>query len=242
MGGILASMRHAYALTLGCLALSACGGDGNGDAGGGSVVKRAIEPEAQQHAESILLTLSDFPDGWRAEAAAADDEDDEEAFNECVGADYSGVIIIGEGQSDDFATGETPVASSDVAVFESEQMATQALAVRAGGLEGDKADICIPELLGEPPADTEITGAEVGELSFTPPSGVDDAAAWQFAITIQGEGGSQDEGLSVTVYADQVVLRNGNTIASVTTTDIATPFDPELRDELVAAVAARMAE
>jgi hypothetical protein len=232
-------MRHAFALTLGCLALSACGGDGNGDSGS---VKRAIEPEAEQQAESILLTLSDFPDGWRAEAAAADDEDDQEAFNECVGADYSGFTIIGEAESDDFLMGETAVASSDVAVFESGQMATQALAERADGLEGDKADICIPELLGELPGDTEITGAEVGELSFTPPPGVDDAAAWQFAITIQGEVGSQDEGLSVTVYADQVVFRNGDTIASVTTTDIAAPFDPELRDELVAAVAARMSE
>jgi hypothetical protein len=234
-------MKHVLALTISCLALSACGGDDNGDSGG-SQVKRAIEPEAEQHAESILLTLSDFPDGWRAEATAAEDEDDQEAFNECVGADYSGLTIIGEAHSDDFLMGDTAVASSDVAVFESEQMATQAYAEWADALEADEADTCLPKLLGEPPGDVEITSVEVDELSFTPPAGVDDADAWQVAVTIEGKAGSQDEGLSVTVYSDLVVLRNGDTNPSVTTTDIATQFDPEVRDQLVAAVATRMAE
>lgn len=133
--------------------------------------------------------------------------------------------------------GETAVASSDVAVFESEQMATQAYAERADGMEG-----CLPELLGELPGDVEITSVEVDEFSFTPPAGVDDADAWQVAVTIEGKAGSQDEGLLVTVYSDLVVLRNGNTIPSVTTTDIATRCDLELRDQLVAAVAARMAQ
>jgi hypothetical protein len=200
-----------------------------------------IEPAAQQRAESIVLTLSDFPDGWRAEADTAEDEDDQEAFNECVGADYSAFTIIGEAQSDDFWTGEA-VVSASVAVFESEQMTAQAFAERAAGFEGEEADTCIPELFGEPPGEAELTSAEVGELSFTPPAGVDTADAWQVAVTIDGMAGSQDEGLSVTAYGDQVMLRNGDTITTVTTTDIATPFDPELRDELVAAVAARMAE
>lgn len=245
-------MKHAFALILGCFVLSACGGDGNGensgggdgngDSGGGSQFKRAIEPEPQQHAESILLTLSDFPDGWRAEADTTEDENDQEAFNECVGADYSGLTIIGEANSDDFVTGETAaVVSASVAEFESEQMATQAFAERAASLKGDEADRCIPKLLGGPPADVEVTSAEVGELNVTTPPGVDEADAWQLAVTIEGKAGSQDEGLSVTVYGDQVMLRSGETITTVTTTDIA-PFDPELRDELVATVAGRMAE
>jgi len=235
-------MRHGLAVTLGCLALSACGGDGNGESAGGSEPKLAIEPEAQERAESIVLTLSDFPRGWRAEEAAGEGEADLEVFNDCVGADYSGFILIGEGQSDDFAMGETAVASSSVAVFESEQMATQAFAERAESLEGDQADTCLPELLGEPPGDVEMTSAEIGELSFTPPAGVDDAGAWQLAVQIEGKAGSQDEDLSVTVYGDLVALRNGDTITTVTTTDIASTFDPELRDQLVTAVAGRVSE
>jgi hypothetical protein len=215
-------------------------GTANGDSGGS--IQRAIEPEAQQRAESIVLTLSDFPDGWRAEADTAEDEDDEEAFNECVGADYSGLTIIGEAHSDDFWTGETAVVSAVVAVFESEQMAKQAFAERAAGFEDEDANACLPQLFGEPPGDAELTSAEVGELSFTPPAGVDAADAWQVAVTVEEKAGSQNEGLSVTAYADQVMLRSGDTITTVTTTDLGTPFDPELRDELVAAVAGRMAE
>ncbi len=74
-----------------------------------AAIKRAIEPEAQQRAESIVLTLSDFPDGWQAEADTAEDDADQEAFNECVGADYSGLTIIGEAHSDDFLMGEAVV-------------------------------------------------------------------------------------------------------------------------------------
>jgi hypothetical protein len=57
-----------------------------------------------------------------------------------------------------------------------------------------------------------------------------------------GKAGSQAEGLSVAAYVDLVQLRNGDQTAEVTTTDLQTPLDPELRDELVAAVAERMAD
>jgi hypothetical protein len=235
-------MRRALALTLWCLALSACGGDGDGN-GGSRDFQRAIEPQAQERAESILLTLADFPDGWRAETPAEDDQESDEAFAECIGADYSAFTMIGDAESDDFAMGETAVASSDAQVFESEQMAADAVAEFAEDLGNDAADTCMSEMLGEfEDEDVEITGAEVSELSFTPPPGVDDANAWQVVITVEGKAGSQAEGLSVPAYADLVQLRNGDETAEVTTTDIQTPFDPVLRDELVAAVAGRMAE
>ena len=55
-------MRRAVAITILSLSLAACGGDGDGGAGG-TGFQRAIEPEAQEQAESLLLTLADFPDG-----------------------------------------------------------------------------------------------------------------------------------------------------------------------------------
>jgi hypothetical protein len=79
-------------------------------------------------------------------------------------------------------------------------------------------------------------------VSLAPPPGVDDAGAWQVAFTIEGKPGTQAVGVSVTAYIDFVQLRRGDTTVEVTTLDVPAPFDPELRDELVATVAARLAE
>ena len=140
--------------------------------------------------------------------------------------------------------GETARASSQSQVFESERMAAEWVAEFAEALDSEEADTCMTYLLGEFSEDSnfEITGAKVGELSFTPPPGVDEANAWQVEAAIEGKAGSQAEGLSVTAYADFVRLRNGDVTTEVLTTDIATPFDPELRDELVAVIAGRMAD
>lgn len=54
---------------------------------------------------------------------------------------------------------------------------------------------------------------------------------------MEGKTGSGLEGQSATGYVDLVLLRSGEKTSQVTTEDILTPFDPELRDDLVAAVA-----
>jgi hypothetical protein len=245
MREVLMLERRAFALTLGCLAFSACGGDGDGN-GGGRDFQRAIEPQAQEHAESILLTLTNFPDGWRVEEPAKDDDaekESDEAFAECIGADYSAFTMIGDAESDDFAMGETAVASSEAQVFESEQMAAAAVEEFAEGLESEVADTCMSEMLAEfEDESVEITAARGRRTQPHAPPGVDVANAWQVEVTVKGKAGSQAEGLSVTAYADLVQLRKGDQTAQVTTTDLQTPVDPELRDALVAAVAGRMAD
>jgi hypothetical protein len=68
--------------------------------------------------------FADFPDGRRVEEPAKEDTADtenDEAFAECIGADYSGFTMIGDAEPDDFAMGETAVVSSDAQVFESER-------------------------------------------------------------------------------------------------------------------------
>ena len=50
------------------------------------------------------------------------------------------------------------------------------------------------------------------------------------------------EGLSATVYLDFIDLREGDLLARVQTSDVLSEFDPELRDQLVEAVAGRAAE
>ena len=75
-------------------------------------------------------------------------------------------------------------------------------------------------------------------MSFTPPAESDDARAWQLAIPFEITRGA-GAGLSPTVYMDMVALREGDTVALVLAVDVLTPFDSELRDQLVAAVAGR---
>jgi hypothetical protein len=73
-------------------ATGACGENGNGDE---TASGRAVEPEAQERAESILLKLADFPTGWRASAPEAD-ESGRDKFNQRIGVDYSQLTRIGE--------------------------------------------------------------------------------------------------------------------------------------------------
>jgi hypothetical protein len=214
---------------------AACGGGGDG---GGGEAERAIEDSAQARAEGVVLRLSDFPDGWRASSGEEEDDRADE-FRECIGVDYSTVTIIGEAQSDDFAQ-DSAEASSDVAVFETEAEATASFEELVGGMESEAVNECLQDFLEESvDPDVEVENVDLGELSFTPPSGVDDSRAWQLAIEASS---SEAEGLSATVYFDIIDLRAGDVVARVQVIDVLSPFDSDLRDELVAAVAGRMTE
>lgn len=136
-------MRRLVVLALSCVAVTACGGDGEGSEGSSELL-RAIEPEAQARAESMLLKLSDFPDGWRAEEPAEEDEESEEAFRMCVDADFSGFTVVGDARSDEFAM-EEAVATSGAKVFDTEQMAAAAVAEFSESFSSDEADTCMNE-------------------------------------------------------------------------------------------------
>ena len=194
----------------------------------------------RKSAGSAGLQLSDFPDGWRA--SAPEDEGDEESaeFRECLGVDYSDVTIIGEATSDDFAMGSAE-ATSDVAIYETETEATTALEELSAGLQSESATDCVTDLMKENvESGVEIGDVELGELSFTPPTGVDEAHAYQLAVSAESQ--PADEGMSATVYFDIIDLREGDLVSRIQTVDVLSEFDPELRDQLVEAVAGRAAE
>jgi hypothetical protein len=225
-------MRSGALLVALVLAFGAgCGGDDDSD------LARAIEPEAQARAESIGLSLSDFPAGWQG-APASDDAGAEEEFRRCVGADFSSFTLIGEAQSEGF-TSDSAQASSDVGIFENEDEAQGARETFVKGVTSDKVEACmknwIQATVGE---GFEIGDVDVGELTFTPPD-VDEASAWQVEFPVEVTSGDL-EGATATAYLDLVHLREGDALATVTTLDVQSPFDPELRDGLVQAVAARM--
>jgi hypothetical protein len=225
------------------LLASGCGG-GDGDDGGSADPRSAvrdIQPEAQATAEAVLLELSDFPNDWRASPSESG-QDTTNEFYECVGVDYSGFTITGEAESQGFAMGENAEASSESAVYESEQDAAAAFAEGAGGFGSTLAEDCVSDQLvsiiqeANPDGDYKIGEIELGELSFTPPGDAEEARAWQVAIPVE------TQGLSATVYIEFANLRKGNVLASLVTQDAGDPFDTALRDDLLAAIAARMSE
>lgn len=106
-------------------------------------------------------------------------------------------------------------------MFESAEMAEAAVAEFNRGFRDAEASPCMLEYLGELEDDQiEVTQAEVGELSFAPPAGVDDASAFQAVVTVEGKPGTDAAGVSADAYLDFVLLREGAATAAVTTQDV----------------------
>jgi hypothetical protein len=213
---------------------AACGGDNGGEGGGGGgQAQRALESDAIERAEDVVLQHYDFPDGW---LITASDEEGAEEFRECTGVDYSALTIIGEAESAIFYDG-TARAVSDAVVFDSAAEATAAHEELVGAMRSESLIECfkalVPEAIGE---DFEAGDVEVSERSFKPPPGFHQAIAWQLAIEVEATSGA-NAGESATFYYDFVDLRAGDLLARVMTLDVQSPFDQELRDELVSAVA-----
>jgi hypothetical protein len=232
-------MKVVIALVLGMSAAlgTSCAGDST-NADSGSEADRAIEANAQERAESMILVLTDLPEGWRASTAEKDTAVEEE-FRRCVGSDYSGATIIGEADSKDFARGDTTEASSSATVFGSAEQAADAFAELAKKLESGSAEDCvrssIEDMLAEEDVDAAVDDVEVGELNVAAPEGVDETRAWQVAITLTVPG------LTTTGYIDLVALREGDSVADLDTSDLVRPFDEDLRNQLVQTLAGRLA-
>jgi hypothetical protein len=205
----------------------------------GTASQRAIEPGAQARAESMLLKLSDLPDGWRGSAPDEDDETGDDDFPRCLGADYSRFTIIGEATSNDFAMGESTEVSSDASVLEDEAQAQDSLEEFADAMGSRQAAECFENLFEDAlEGESYVPGdVEVGELSFSPPADVDEGRAWQVVLPLEP---TSSDGISVTAYMDVTYLRKDDALASVETLDSFSPFDAELKSDLVRAVAGRM--
>jgi hypothetical protein len=223
-------------------ATAACGGNGNGD---DTASGRAFEQEAQQRARSIVLTLADFPNDWRGSAPEPDDNS-RDKFNKCIGVDYSQLTRIGEAESQDFSKGDSTEATSNVVIFKDDQQAEDAMSEHAEGMGGTATEDCVQDLVEEALRKGGSTGRfklgeiDVGELNFTPPT-VDEAKAWQIVIPVEITSGV-GKGFEPDVYLELVTLRQGDTVAVLSTQDVLTEFDRDLRDKLVQAMAGRMSE
>jgi hypothetical protein len=126
-------MKTVAIVLLAIVASAGCGGGSDND--DGSAAQTAIEADAQERAESIVLQLSDFPDGWRASTPDEEDAEGQEKFRACIGVDYSNFTRTGDAESRDFAMSNAE-ALSEVVVFADEEEARAAIEEFAAGMSG----------------------------------------------------------------------------------------------------------
>jgi hypothetical protein len=232
-------MRVAVALLALAVAAGAGCGGGSSDTG---AAKRTINADSQRRAKSMLLRLSDFPEGWRASAPDPVDKGGQANLRKCVGVDFFPQNVTGKATSPDFATGQTTDASSGATIVGSPAQAQDSFEQAAAVMSGPKVRDCVTKLfqgLFQGSADYRVGEVEVAELRITAPENVEKAMGWQFAVLLVVTSGAS-KGSPVIAYIDLVTLLNNDALALVSTLDSPTPFDPMLRDQLVKTVAARM--
>jgi hypothetical protein len=200
-----------------------CGGD-DSEQGAGQA-QTAIEADAQERAETIVLSLDDFPSGWRAEP----EDDEENQGPECLDLDFSDLTVNGRAESPDFLRGEATLVSSLAAVFDSANAAEAAFERLANqGL----ADCLADWMREQSDEDVQITDASAGELAF--PDLGDRSAAYQVALQLE------TEGFTPSAFADLVFIQRERALSLLMFVDVLTPFPDDEKEELATAVAGRM--
>jgi hypothetical protein len=225
----------ASAVLLGC-----GGGDGSDETSTASrEPQRSIDPQQQQRAEALVLELTDLPPGWRA---SDPDERDDADLDECSAVDLSRFTKVGDADSQDFSMGDNSEISSKVSIYATNEEAKEVLDLGAGVLTDQSQAECFgdsfeEELQNDPDTDQfEVGDAEVGELSFTPPTGVEESRAFQVVLPVEAEGASVD------VVLEAVVLRQGNALVTLLTVGADDPLNPSVRDALAQVLAGKMVE
>jgi hypothetical protein len=130
---------------------------------------------------------------------------------------------------------------SSVSVYTTEEEANQVLDLGAGVLTDQSQADCFEDTFQkrlENDPDTqqfEVHDAELGELSFTPPTGVEESRAFQVVLPVEADGASVD------VVLEAVVLHQGDALVTLGTVGADDPLDPSLRDDLAQVLAGKMA-
>jgi hypothetical protein len=195
----------------------------------------ADESDDQAIAEEAVLRLSDFEPGWRADEPEPDDDD--AGITECEGFE-SFDDDAPSADSKTFVRDQTEIESS-VAVLTTEQESESFMrllseestveclrqAMQDAVDEGFQDDADLQEQFDS--VSTTVGPVSVGEYG-------DDAAGYQIEATLEGEE------LTLDLYVDLLVVRQGRALALYSFVDVFTPFSGD-RDPLVEAVVDRLA-
>lgn len=191
-----------------------------------------VDDEAQARAESIDLTVSDFPDGWTATPAEPDDDEDS-GVEQCTG-ESSDDDVIGEHATDDFILGDLSAddgvqVSIETKVFTDEAAAEAALEPFAD----EEVISCVDELFKEQfgTGGTTIEGTMGIEDYGDTAADQAEAASGQYTVTTA-------EGEEVILVVAVAVLRTGD----VATQILVTGVGPTIEEADLEGVATRVEE
>lgn len=187
--------------------LAACGGGSDGeDADGGDEAALA---------ESMLLTVDDFPSGWSEDTS--DDEDEDHPFDRCE-AEGDPEGLTGRAESEDFSEGGAAEISEYVAVFATADQASDAV---AAGFDDERKG-CIVEVIeaGElDEDDVQNTDASISDLSF--PSKGDES----FAVRMEIHAETDEDDIEADVFLDVVYVSYDRVVFWIVAADVLSPFN-----------------
>lgn len=169
-----------------------------------------VDADAQARAESIDITLSDFPDGW--ESAPAEDSGDDGVLGQCDPATADDSDELAEYRTDQFTLGDLDTGGTlvgfDTKVFTDDEAAIAAVAP----LSDPEVLSCVGDGIAETfNAEGEFTADDVGD-AFD----VDETVAASGTYTVAGTDGEETQ-----LNVGYLVMRTGDlaTLASVISTD-----------------------
>ena len=201
-------------------------------------------------AESALIDLSVFPEGWTeipvddaTEEESAEDEEYERQVDECLGVDSdddaeSDLLEAREAQSGEFVNEEAstqPSVEHLVTVADDEAMAIRAM--ERAGTEGAAA--CLQETLqaffdSDPEFSEDVGGVELGDVTVSrTDAGDDPTARVGYRIDIPLSLGDE----TFVQYLEIVYQRQGRALSQLQLASFAVPFPEEglvsLSDDVV---------
>ena len=202
------------------LSVSACGGDDD------SLPAATTVPADQAIAESLLLTLADFPADWTEEP----DEPGDSAnpLDTCDPGDARGRTGLAE--TGDFTLGTDSVSNS-VAVFQSAAAALAAL-----DRIPEQGNCMVREIKGGALDDENF---EALDATFEPmpfPATGDRVEAHRFTMTLK----QLDSGLELKVTLDLVYAVKGRVGFSLSAQGVLSPFDSAMLESLAALMTERL--
>mgnify|MGYP001092223628 CR=1 FL=1 len=180
----------------------------------------ATDPDAQARADSVDLTVSDFPDGW--EATPGSDSDEESPLNDCDPRLGDRSVQLARHSTDEFSVGSmdagdgTQVTARTV-VFEDETAAEDAVAPFTEPDVISCIDDALKSAFSAGGQDVTVEGTlGLGDATFD----VDDTVALSASYTLTaGDGSTLDLNFGV------LVLRVGDIATNVVVQSVDPDFD-----------------
>lgn len=178
------------------------------------------DPEAQARADSVDLTVSDFPDGW--EASPSSDADEESPLNDCDPRLGDRSVQLARHSTDDFSigtmdTGDGTQVTARTVVFEDEAAAKDAVAPFTDPDVISCIDDALKSAFSSSGQDVTVDGTlGLGDATFD----VDETVPLSATYTITAADGS-----TLDLNFGVLVLRTGDIATNVIVQSVDPDFD-----------------